>query len=228
VRLTALHALRACKTDDKDCFLLDTISPAGLGHMFNIVLAVILAQSATDRDVNECAWYFFNFSFDTVAGVPLSYLLLRTAERTVLHSCPRSGHYYNPETQRISPKRWAWQTVSWCAIVLLTKMLLAVPVLLLARQLGALGTWIFRPIDHSPKFELVVVMVLTPAIFNSVQFYVIDSFLKRRLTVLDGFSTGDGQSALEGSRLLVSDADSEGSDSTHAAAPSNGNAISTI
>jgi hypothetical protein len=45
--------------------------------------------------------------------------------------------------------------------------------------LGDLGTALFAGINRYPKFELVLVMFITPLVMNAIQFWVQDSFLKK-------------------------------------------------
>lgn len=152
---------------------------AGTGHILNIVLAMVLSGMVSDA--NECAWYFLSQSLDTVVGVPVMFLVLRTYERTLGRELPRSGDYYVASAKRIDFATWVRQVVTWVLIVLLTKSLLFLPLIEFNAPLSSAMTGLFKPLDKSPKGSLVFVMVVWPALCNSVQFYVIDGFLKKPL-----------------------------------------------
>jgi len=155
---------------------------AGTGHLMNIMIAVFFATSQG----NECAWYCINSTLDTMFGVPLSYIILRVSERTILSDYPRSGAYYSELTHRVHFRIWLGQTVSWTLTVTATKAIIAIPMFLFNVELTEFGNDLFKPLEPYPRFLLVFVMVFWPAVCNSFQFYVIDNFLKRNVALEDG------------------------------------------
>eukprot|EP01009_Symbiontida_sp_KSa7_P002171 NODE_1508_length_587_cov_514.345725_g1208_i0.p2 GENE.NODE_1508_length_587_cov_514.345725_g1208_i0~~NODE_1508_length_587_cov_514.345725_g1208_i0.p2 ORF type:complete len:173 (-),score=37.66 NODE_1508_length_587_cov_514.345725_g1208_i0:67-558(-) len=69
------------------------------------------------------------------------------------------------------------------AIVAVSRLIMAAIVLAAADPFGAAGKWALSPLeDHSRRhghaLELIVVMVITPFIFNTFQLWVQDTFLK--------------------------------------------------
>ncbi|GBG34286.1 Store-operated calcium entry regulator STIMATE [Hondaea fermentalgiana] len=152
---------------------------AGTGHCMNIVMALILSSSSASG--NECAWYFMNFTVDTVLGVPLNFVLLKLLERTLLRNSAKTGAYYDLHTKRIDFCAWTSQTVAWTSIVVVCKTILAIPMIKFNHELSDAADRAFKPLEAYPKTQLVFVMIVWPAICNSFQFYVIDNFLKRNI-----------------------------------------------
>ena len=74
---------------------------------------------------------------------------------------------------------WSIQLGSWLAIILAAKGIVTSVLIATAGSLGALGNWLFSPLEYHPFAELLIVMVLCPCFFNIMQFWIQDSFLKR-------------------------------------------------
>lgn len=90
----------------------------------------------------------------------------------------KSGEY---SLYRGGPPSWRvfWaQMFAWLGLVATSKILLAVPMYLLRRQVGELGDMLFAPLREQPKVELVVVMIVGPCVLNALQFYVTDNFIR--------------------------------------------------
>lgn len=190
---------------------------AGTGHLLNICLALVLSSSSSG---NECAWYFMNFTLDTVLGVPMSLLLLKICERTILRNSAKTGAYYNLQTKRIDFRAWVIQTFSWTAIVVFTKAGIAVPLIEYNHELSDAADEAFRPLEKYPKTQLVFVMIVWPALCNSFQFYVIDNFLKRKvrrvsstISGVDGSTVSAGLADIEDGPDANVNSNSNGSDS---------------
>ena len=47
-------------------------------------------------------------------------------------------------------------------------------------QIGWLIGKILNPLIEYPNFELITVMVIVPVIFNALQYWIIDSFIKKK------------------------------------------------
>ena len=74
------------------------------------------------------------------------------------------------------------QLGSWLAIILAAKGIVTSVLISTAGWLGAIGNWLFSPLENHPFAELLIVMVLCPCFFNIMQFWIQDSFLKRANT----------------------------------------------
>lgn len=149
-----------------------------VAHGLNMFFAKFLSHSQ-ETEGDECAWYFVNFVFDTVLGVPFCWFLLRVLERLARTnnwtSLRTSGDYGDPPVIR----RWALQLSAWVGIIAITKTTLAIPLYLQSGPVSLLGEWLFKPIQPYPKTELVVVMILSPGLLNVVQFWILDQILKK-------------------------------------------------
>jgi hypothetical protein len=148
-----------------------------VAHGLNMFFATVLSHSQAKQG-DECAWYFLNFVFDTLLGVPLNWFFLRLLERVARirnwTSLRTSGDYGDPPVVR----RWALQLMSWMLIIAVTKTALAIPLYWQSGPVSAMGDWLFKPIQPFPKTELVVVMILSPGLLNVLQFWILDQILK--------------------------------------------------
>lgn len=57
-------------------------------------------------------------------------------------------------------------------IVLVSKVILAIALLLLSTPVSDFGCWVMSPVASKPRLELVLVMVVGPYILNAAQFWV--------------------------------------------------------
>lgn len=152
---------------------------AALAHALNLALAVYLNGIG-----NECKWYFINFVADTALGVVLNLLLLRAAE-AVLGRCTtrlQSGRY----GARSGHLNFALQLALWLAVVVVVKLAIFFGVIVpFTDDLYDVGDVFLRPLDGAPRLELVVVMIIVPAVLNVGAFWVQDSYLMYSPTLRD-------------------------------------------
>jgi hypothetical protein len=145
-------------------------------HIENIIVAILL--SATSHADDECSAYLVNFLFNILAGFPLVWVLLRTANRAARkfhwHALERRGYYGNPFNTSV----FLVQCLEWTLIVCSAKLLASVPLFIFSRNTIALGRWLLRPFEKSPRVELLVVMILVPSLLNVLQVLVFDNFIK--------------------------------------------------
>ena len=66
------------------------------------------------------------------------------------------------------------------AITLLSKGIITLVLVPLARPLGQFGLILAHPLRNYPEIELLVVMVIIPAILNIASFWIVDSIIQRR------------------------------------------------
>ena len=152
---------------------------SGLAHCLNLLVAVIFDRL---EDYNACVWYFLNIMIDTTFGCLIAILLLKLLEYAVnrFHWTSLRTGSYKTSTKAISMKPWILQLTAWVCIFTIMKAIVVGIMWLLHSPLNSLGEAIFAPIEPYPKVELVVVMVVVPLIMNSFQYWVTDSFLKKK------------------------------------------------
>ena len=148
---------------------------AALAHTYNLIFSSILVNATTGGDT--CAWYFINISIDTFIGVIGIFVLIDYVERFAntrnVESLARSGDYG-------TPPRWDWwlkQFLVYLAIVTFVKIITFLGVFLLRNQLNTFGLWIMSPLLGHPFTELILVMILIPALMNAWVFWVTDTFI---------------------------------------------------
>lgn len=107
----------------------------------------------------------------------LCYLLLHSIERC-LYKFPnfafRSGYY----GENIDLGLWAYQMIIWIGIILVVKMIIWLTIQVFKTPLEFFGEIILKPITGYPDIELLIVMIIIPFLFNSLLFWITDSFLK--------------------------------------------------
>ncbi|DAZ92415.1 TPA: hypothetical protein N0F65_000199 [Lagenidium giganteum] len=158
---------------------------AGFAHVANLVIALMLYQYEHDREreaaknVDQCAFYFVNFTMDTTFGVLLNWLILAAFSQAAVKfnwtSQRTPGDYGNPP--RVS--LWLKQLSAWILVIFVTKMIIAFIILLLEQPLSACAIWLFKPLQPYPRVELAIVMIACPCLMNALQFWVQDNFLKK-------------------------------------------------
>lgn len=80
--------------------------------------------------------------------------------------------------KHINFRIWIVQMVVWCMIVFLAKIIVFFFEIIYHRPIVKMGEFFLAKLDGNPQLELVVVMVVIPVSFNSIQFWVQDNFLK--------------------------------------------------
>ena len=152
---------------------------AGLAHIMNVLIAVVL--SAWEADDDPCVWYFVNITIDTTIGVLFCYgflqLVLHLSEKRGW-SRMQTGRYCRSSSGKLDWVAWGLQLTVWCAIVATVKCALAGTIYLSSGVLGAVGSLLLSWLESYPQAELVFVMVFVPLVMNCMQFWVQDTFLK--------------------------------------------------
>mmetsp|Transcript_11574 Transcript_11574/g.11631 ORF Transcript_11574/g.11631 Transcript_11574/m.11631 type:complete len:88 (+) Transcript_11574:414-677(+) len=68
----------------------------------------------------------------------------------------------------------------WGTIIITTKWILIILIIIYSEQLSEIGNYVLEPLASNPREELIVVMILVPLLFNIIQLWVCDSFLKAK------------------------------------------------
>ncbi|CDJ61690.1 hypothetical protein, conserved [Eimeria maxima] len=159
---------------EQTCELLGEFGGFGWWLQVNLGGAGLLA-AAFEEDV--CVWYWINIVVDTTFGVYVQYILLRGARRLLKGApCLEYGSYG-------SPPRYAAcfaQLMSWQIFCLLMKISAGAFMLALQGPLVFIGSALLASLDTNPNAKLFVVMVATPLVMNSLQYWLTDSFIKNR------------------------------------------------
>mmetsp|Transcript_15540 Transcript_15540/g.25943 ORF Transcript_15540/g.25943 Transcript_15540/m.25943 type:complete len:237 (-) Transcript_15540:145-855(-) len=154
-----------------------------LQHMVNLAFGVAFAVGAT---ASECAWYLLNFCISVGCGVVILYGAMAVYKNLVDRfniDLLKSGEYGKPP----SWKPWLAQLLVWGFISVAEKYLTAVVVILpLHSHLDLVASMMETPVARYPNLELIIVMVLAPAVLNAVFFWLIDNIIMRRRPKHDG------------------------------------------
>mmetsp|Transcript_58877 Transcript_58877/g.156764 ORF Transcript_58877/g.156764 Transcript_58877/m.156764 type:complete len:221 (-) Transcript_58877:60-722(-) len=164
-------------------FLLDSskqLLGSGWAHVLNILLAMVLVL---DTEGDQCQMYWLNLMLDTTIGIFIEYTLLLTLTRCV--ECVtgdvgmRSGEYRSSMGE-LERGRYVKQLVLWLACVTGMKLFVLFILIVFAELLSWCSGYVFQELPHGPKFELIFVMLFTPAVMNALQFWVTDNILQKK------------------------------------------------
>jgi len=179
---SALLVKKAMDTKQRDwmTWIRDTSKQAVgslAAHMWNLLFATLL-QSGPEED--PCVYYLINYLVDAVLGCVLSLLLLwgfETMADKYSWDMLRSGDY-GQGNQASVWSRWAAQCSLWVGIVTLAKLVLLFCFIVPAkRPLYVAGSWLMSGLINYPRWELVIVMIVIPLVFNVIQFWIQDNWL---------------------------------------------------
>lgn len=168
-------------------------------HMANLLMSMfsageIQAQIASaaaksvgatiddDWQPNPCSFYLLNLAIDTTLGIPILLLILKVlhigAARTALANPPesiKSGNYGDP------PKASWWLKQSLLYFIGLLGMKICVFVIFqLCPWIVVVGDWALRWTEGNTALQIAFVMLIFPLIMNAFQYYVIDTFIKKK------------------------------------------------
>jgi len=147
-------------------------------HALNIAFAEYLPAHV---GVDQCDWYGFTIAVDTTLGTLLLFLLLRAAQRLLMvtgsQAAKEVAHFgnYKGEGTRVKEGVFLRQLLLWVLLVSLMKV--AMVALLRSLPLAFLTLPLGQGIEDHPTVKLFVVMVAVPAVMNTMQYLVVDSFI---------------------------------------------------
>jgi hypothetical protein len=123
----------------------------------------------------------------------------------------QSGNYGNP------PNVWWWLKQSLIYFCGLMGMKLCVLVLfMMLPWLPRVGDWALGWTEGNEKLQIVFVMMLFPLIMNALQYYIIDSYIKKQEAIAADGETGAGAGAggaVVYEELAASETDESGDES---------------
>ncbi|OAR05686.1 hypothetical protein LLEC1_03178 [Akanthomyces lecanii] len=157
---------------------------------FSMMVANVVSRSTTASVAaapyvpNPCSFYLLNLGIDTTLGIPILIGLLHVLTAIVARTPvgkPResiqSGHYGNP------PSVWWWlkqSVIYFCGLFLMKLCVLVIFVTM--PWISKVGDWALSWTEGNEKLQIAFVMMIFPLIMNALQYYIIDSFIKKRET----------------------------------------------
>ncbi|KAI1128878.1 vacuolar membrane protein-domain-containing protein [Nemania abortiva] len=131
---------------------------------------------------NPCSFYLLNLAIDTTIGIPILILLLRVITGLVAYTplgkpneSIQSGNYGSP------PNAWWWLKQSIIYFCGLFGMKICVLLIfLILPWISRVGDWALGWTEGNERLQIFFVMMLFPLIMNAVQYYIIDSFIKKK------------------------------------------------
>ncbi|KAM0665436.1 hypothetical protein ACQRIT_006293 [Beauveria bassiana] len=140
---------------------------------------------------NPCSFYLLNLGIDTTLGIPILIGLLHALTAIVAltpvgkpRESIQSGHYGNP------PNAWWWlkqSVIYFCGLFLMKICVLIIFITM--PWISKVGDWALSWTEGNEKLQIAFVMMIFPLIMNALQYYIIDSFIKKPITEVD--STDD-------------------------------------
>lgn len=194
-------------------------------HMANLLMSMFsageieaqLAKAAAktvgaggdeDWKPNPCSFYLLNLGIDTTLGIPILLVILKIltvgASKTPLANPPesiKSGNYGDP------PRATWWLKQSILYFLGLLGMKVCVFFIFeLCPWIVVVGDWALKWTEGDPALQIAFVMLIFPLIMNAFQYYVIDTFIKKKPDSDDNASQlSHGESEGERGGLLAGD-----------------------
>merc|ERR1712118_584692 len=162
-----------------------------MGVLNNLLLAQQLEW--TLRTGDECEWYWMNIMVDTTLGVGVSALLLCLFAKRIVSKLGnegakdfKSGEYRDERTNQIVKAKYFKQLVVWLMVVSVMKVIMLLFMLIAQYPLQAFAGTVLQPFMNHPNFKLLVVMIVTPLIMNSLQFWLVDNIIRKKIAATYG------------------------------------------
>lgn len=152
-------------------------------HVLNIVFSFALHHLGGD----ECSWYWIHITVDTTLGVLVNYQLHYLIYRVIVpkYCSPTMAADFKSGDYGLLAGKVQWgkyfrQLFVWLFIVSVMKCTMVLIMLVGHVPLIAIATWVLSPFRKNAELKLMIVMVITPLIMNMVQFWITDSFTKKK------------------------------------------------
>ncbi|PYH47742.1 STIMATE family protein, partial [Aspergillus saccharolyticus JOP 1030-1] len=161
-------------------------------HLANLLMSMFSAgqfEIQSKYKPNPCSFYLLNLGIDTTLGIPILIFILHILNRlamfTPLANPPESiesGNYGRP------PRASWWFKQSMIYFLGLLGMKICVFfVIQLLPFIVKVGDWALRWTEGNTAIQIVFVMLLFPVIMNAIQYYIIDTFIKKPLSLSENF-----------------------------------------
>lgn len=152
----------------------------GWCHILNLTFAMVIASFSGAED--ECEVYWKQIMLDTTLGVGAEFCFLRGLSAVVSWRCGHeasrglaSGEYFDNDNQRFLVRAYSLQLAAWLLVVSCMKVSMLGIMWAFNAWLHALASAILAPVIDKPHLKLLVVMIFTPALMNSLQFWLTDN-----------------------------------------------------
>jgi len=140
------------------------------------------AGADEDWRPNPCSFYLLNLGIDTTLGIPILLIILKVltvgASRTPLANPPesiKSGNYGDPP----NVTWWLKQSILYF-IGLLGMKVCVFFIFELCPWIVVVGDWALKWTEGNTALQIAFVMLIFPLIMNAFQYYVIDTFIKKK------------------------------------------------
>ncbi|OAA74014.1 vacuolar membrane protein [Cordyceps fumosorosea ARSEF 2679] len=160
---------------------------------FSITAANVVSRGTTASAAaapympNPCSFYLLNLGIDTTLGIPILIGLLHLLTAVVAltpvgkpRESIQSGHYGNP------PNAWWWlkqSVIYFCGLFLMKICVLIIFITM--PWISKVGDWALSWTEGNEKLQIAFVMMIFPLIMNALQYYIIDSFIKKPISETD-------------------------------------------
>lgn len=142
----------------------------------------LMARAEDEYKPNPCSFYLLNLAIDTTIGIPILIILLRVTTGLIAYTrlgqppeSIQSGHYGSP------PNAWWWLKQSFIYFIGLFGMKLCVLIIfLMIPGIAQVGDWALSWTEGNEKLQIAFSMMIFPLIMNAMQYYIIDSFIKKK------------------------------------------------
>eukprot|EP00929_Paragymnodinium_shiwhaense_P112695 TRINITY_DN80961_c0_g1_i1.p1 TRINITY_DN80961_c0_g1~~TRINITY_DN80961_c0_g1_i1.p1 ORF type:complete len:267 (-),score=69.29 TRINITY_DN80961_c0_g1_i1:174-974(-) len=175
-------------------------------HVLNLVFAEKLEEQF-ESSGDQCDWYWLNIVIDTTLGVGVSYSVLMLFSLVIRSCLPEaqakdfeSGQYKNPDGT-LHMGKYVKQVMLWLLTVSIMKMTMVGLMVIGHSFLIVVAGFVLSPFDQEDSFtyKLLAVMVVTPVIMNTLQFWVTDNIIKKKDAVDPKYSAlSDGNKVHDG------------------------------
>ncbi|KAI9376496.1 vacuolar membrane protein-domain-containing protein [Aspergillus egyptiacus] len=167
-------------------------------HLLNLLMSMFSAgqfEITSKYKPNPCSFYLLNLGIDTTLGIPILIFILhflnRLAVYTPLANPPESiesGNYGDP------PRFGWWFKQSIIYFLGLLGMKICVFFLIqMIPLIVKVGDWALRWTEGNTALQIIFVMLLFPVIMNAIQYYIIDTFIKKPLPPSQDTLEGDSE-----------------------------------
>ncbi|KAL5624617.1 hypothetical protein BROUX41_004677 [Berkeleyomyces rouxiae] len=131
---------------------------------------------------NPCSWYLLNLAVDTTLGIPILIALLRIYTGIIAltplgkpRESIQSGNYGSPP----NALWWLKQSIIYFCGLFGMKVVVLI-IFVLFPWIAHVGDWALSWTEGNEELQIIFVMMLFPLIMNAMQYYIIDSFIKKQ------------------------------------------------
>ena len=155
-------------------------------HVLNLFFAVRLHRTTAQGD--QCDWYFVNIIVDCTVGTAIEYALFFALNTIIIpRMCStefvndlKTGEYGDKTFSEIRLGVYIKQLSLWLLICTVMKIFIY-SILKTYRDIFVTASRLILSCwNEEPNRKLIIVMILTPLLFNTLQLWIVDNFIKKR------------------------------------------------